>query len=142
MDAKNETRRDEGIEIFTWEDEVLAYVLRRELSPAETTFVTPPELSFQAGFVVYPAGGEVARHTHRPLHRELEGTSEVIVVREGRCEIDIYTPDEELLESRELRTGDVVLLLGGGHGFRMQEDTVLFEVKQGPYTGLDEKRRF
>jgi hypothetical protein len=24
----------------------------------------------------------------------------------------------------------------------MLEDTVLFEIKQGPYTGLDEKERF
>lgn len=142
MEATNATPNDAGIEVFTWENQVLAYVLRREVSPAATTFLTPPELSFQAGFVVYPAGGEVERHIHRPLRRELEGTSEVIVVREGSCAIDIYSPDEELLASRELRAGDVVLLLEGGHGFRMQEDTVLFEVKQGPYTGLDEKRRF
>jgi len=30
-------------------------------------------------------------------------------------------------------------LVGGGHGFRMQEDTVLLEIKQGPYLGLGEK---
>ena len=35
-----------------------------------------------------------------------------------------------------------MLMISGGHGFRMLEDTVLFEVKQGPYTGLDEKKWF
>ena len=35
-----------------------------------------------------------------------------------------------------------MLMVGGGHGFRMLEDTVFLEVKQGPYTGLDEKERF
>jgi hypothetical protein len=30
----------------------------------------------------------------------------------------------------------------GGHGFRMLEDTVLLEVKQGPYGGQAEKSRF
>jgi hypothetical protein len=38
--------------------------------------------------------------------------------------------------------GDVVVLLDGGHGFRMLEDTVLLEIKQGPYSGLGEKEQF
>jgi hypothetical protein len=33
-------------------------------------------------------------------------------------------------------------MVGGGHGFHMLEDTVLLEVKQGPYTGIDEKEHF
>ena len=94
------------------------------------------------GFVVYPAGGEIHRHVHRPLERHLIGTSEVLIVRRGRCEIDIYNDDRTLVASRELREGDVMLMVGGGHGFHMLEDTVLLEVKQGPYTGIDEKEHF
>jgi hypothetical protein len=41
-----------------------------------------------------------------------------------------------------VREGDVLLLVKGGHGFRMLEETVFVEIKQGPYTGLDEKERF
>ncbi len=41
-----------------------------------------------------------------------------------------------------MSTGDILVLVSGGHGFRMLEDTVLMEVKQGPYTGLKEKERF
>jgi len=110
--------------------------------PDETTFPTPPELGFQLGFVVYPDGGEIQRHDHRPLERRLTGTSEALVVRSGRCEIDLYDDERQLVATRELRAGDVILIVGGGHGFRMLEDTVLLEVKQGPYTGLDEKERF
>jgi hypothetical protein len=35
-----------------------------------------------------------------------------------------------------------MLMLAGGHGFRLLEDTTFVEVKQGPYTGLEEKERF
>jgi len=35
-----------------------------------------------------------------------------------------------------------MLMVTGGHGFRMLENTVFLEVKQGPYTGLEEKERF
>jgi hypothetical protein len=33
-------------------------------------------------------------------------------------------------------------MVGGSHGFRMIDDTVFIDVKQGPYTGIDEKERF
>jgi hypothetical protein len=66
----------------------------------------------------------------------------VLVVRQGCCEVDIYNDDRQLVATRELREGDIMLMVGGGHGFRMLDDTVFLEVKQGPYTGIDEKERF
>ena len=132
----------ELIEKIAYHDRPLAYIIRSELIPATTTFLTPPEFKQQVGFVVYPAGGEIKRHTHLPLERRLVGTSEVLVVRRGRCEIDIYNDERELVATRELREGDIMLMVNGGHGFRMLEDTVFLEIKQGPYTGVDEKERF
>jgi mannose-6-phosphate isomerase-like protein (cupin superfamily) len=120
----------------------LAYIIRGEMSPSQTTFLTPPEFKQQVGFVVYPAGGVIARHDHRPLERHLTGTSEVLVVRSGRCEIDIYNDARERIATRELGPGDIMLMVAGGHGFRMLEDTVFLEIKQGPYTGMDEKEHF
>jgi hypothetical protein len=70
------------------------------------------------------------------------GTSEVLIVRKGRCEVDFFDDARSLVATRELGVGDVMLLLSGGHGFRVLEDTVFCEVKQGPYTGLVEKERF
>jgi len=130
------------VEKIMWGDVPLAYIIRGDLMPSRTTFLTPPQFKQQVGFVVYPAGGEIQRHVHRPLSRHLIGTSEVLIVRRGRCEIDIYNDDRELVATRELREGDVMLMVGGGHGFHMLEDTVFLEVKQGPYTGQDEKERF
>ncbi len=132
----------ELIENITWQGVPLAYIIRGKLNPTQTTFLTPPEFKQQVGFIVYPAGGEIQRHMHRPLERHLVGTSEVLIVRRGRCEIDIYNDERELVATRELGQGDIMLMVGSGHGFRMLEDTVFLEVKQGPYTGLDEKERF
>jgi hypothetical protein len=68
--------------------------------------------------------------------------SEVLVVREGRLEVDFYTDQKQYLETRTLERGDLLILVGGGHGFRCLEDTILVEIKQGPYIGPDEKERF
>jgi len=130
------------IERVTCDGRLLCYIIRAGLYPRETTFVTPPEFNLQVGYVVYPARGVIQRHVHRLIERTIIGTSEVLIVRRGRCEIDVYGEDRQRVDTRELRVGDVVVMVSGGHGFRMSEDTALLEIKQGPYTGIDEKERF
>ncbi len=129
-------------EIICWEGRPLVYIIRTVPLPERTTFITPPEFKQQVGFVVYPAGGEIARHIHLALERHLVGTCEVLVLLKGRCLMDVYTDGKELVTTRELKAGDVMLMVGGGHGFRLQEDTVFLEVKQGPYLEVEEKERF
>ena len=121
---------------------LLAYVIRNELSPDKTSFITPPDINLQLGFVVYPAGGQVLRHLHRPIERHITGTTEILFIKKGRCFMDIFDDQQKLVQSIELKQGDTVLMIAGGHGFRMMEDTILLEIKQGPYTGMDEKVRF
>jgi len=132
----------DGVEIIAANGVALCYIVRSSLAPRETTFVTPPEFKQQVGFVAYKAGSEIPRHAHLPLERHLVGTTEVLVVREGRCLLDAYDDERNLVDTREIAAGDVVLLIGGGHGFRMLEDTLFLELKQGPYLGVDEKVRF
>ena len=130
------------VEIIEDNSQPLCYLIQAGFLPQQTTFMTPPEFKQQVGYVVYPAGGEVPRHTHRPIQRALIGTSEVLVLKKGHCLIDIFSDDHRLVATRELHVGDVMLMVGGGHGFRMLEDTVFLEIKQGPYTGIEEKERF
>ncbi len=133
----------EPIEVISWEGRPLTYIIRAGWSPDKTTFVTPPDANLQVGFVVYSKAGEITRHVHLPIERHVGGpTAEVLVVKEGRCEIDVYNDDRHKIATRELRAGDVMLSVRGGHGFRMLDDTVLLEVKPGPYHGPDESVRF
>lgn len=130
------------IEHIEHDSQVLCIIIRSDFQPDQTIFVTPPEYKQQVGFVVHLAEAEIARHSHRPLERHLTGTSEVLVVKRGRCLVDIYSSENELVGTKEIGVGDVMLMVSGGHGFRMIEDTVFLEIKQGPYTGLDEKTHF
>ena len=122
--------------------QALCYVIRGSTKPGLTTFITPPDAKQQVGFIVYPKGGVIARHIHRPLERHIIGMAEVLVVRSGHCQIDVYDDQENLVTVRDLYQNDVVLMVGGGHGFKIIEDTVLLEIKQGPYLGADDKRLF
>ena len=136
-----ETTR-QPLEVVADGDVTLAIIVRADYRPESTAFLTQPDALQQMGFITYPQGSEIPRHDHRPIERSIRGTSECLIVREGRTEMTLYNERREEVCRRELATGDVVLLVAGGHGFRQIEDTVLLEIKQGPYPGPEEKERF
>jgi len=132
-----------SMEFIKTKDNVLtSIIIRREYTPTETTFVTSPDLAQQVGFVVYPAGGVIKRHIHKYVDRRNISSSEALIVRQGRLEIDIYDQNRGLLATRELQAGDFVLMVSGGHGFRILEAAILLEVKLGPYAGPADKELF
>jgi len=120
----------------------LAYIVDPSWQPSDTTFMTPSDFSLQMGMIVYSAGEDIPAHVHLPITRQVEGTSECIVVRKGRCCVTIYDSQRNFVAERDLEEGAIILLLSGGHGFHLYEDTILFEVKQGPYAGNKDKERF
>ncbi len=128
--------------IKTKDNALASIIIRGDYQPTETTFITNPELAQQVGFVVYPAGGVIKRHLHKTVDRKNVSSSEALVVRQGKLEIDIYDHDKNLLATRELQAGDFVLMVSGGHGFRILEPVVLLEIKLGPYAGLADKELF
>jgi len=132
----------DDIEIIRADGEILCYIIRRTFLPSHTTFITPPESKQQVGFIVYPKDGTIARHSHRSLERHLVGLSEVLLVRVGHCQIDVYDSHQQLVATRDLFENDVVIMEGGGHGFHILDDTVLLEIKQGPYLGVNDKELF
>jgi cupin superfamily acireductone dioxygenase involved in methionine salvage len=123
-------------------DEVLGVIIPAEYEPRQTEFVTPDSYKQQAGFVVYPEKGRIIPHIHREMDRSIHGTSEVLFVRKGKCEVDFYLQDKTYFCTKIIKKDDILILVGGGHGFRMIEDTVFLEIKQGPYIGPKEKERF
>lgn len=132
-----------SMEYIKTKDNVLtSIIIRRDYRPTNTTFLTDNDLAQQVGFVVYPAGGAIKRHIHKNVDRQNISSSEALFVREGKLEIDIYDPDKNLVATRLLEAGDFVLMVSGGHGFRIIEATILLEVKLGPYAGAADKELF
>jgi hypothetical protein len=128
------------IEHIEFDGRTAATIVRSTFHPDGIQFVTPHDYSQQLGFMTRPAGYEIQPHIHLLVDRVASMTQEVLYVRTGRVRVDFYREDETFVESREISTGDVILLSTAGHGFVMLEDTELIEVKQGPY--LEDKRRF
>lgn len=121
---------------------ILVCIVRNSEKYEKTQFITPGSANMQVGHVVYPAGSVIKRHIHKKIVRKLDRTEEVLVVLEGSCEMDIYDNQKKLAATRKINKGDVIIIFEGGHGFRVIKDLVFLEIKQGPYTGVEEKERF
>jgi hypothetical protein len=120
-------------EVISEGPRAFAYIVRGRATSDSTRFLTPRDLNLQLGMISYRRGGSVKPHQHLPVERTKHGTMEAVFVREGLCDVDIYDDARVRVATRTLEPGDLVLLVSGGHGFRMHEDTVLLEVKEGPY---------
>ena len=122
--------------------EFLALIVRADFRREGITFFTENDLSQQLAFMRHPVGKCIAPHVHNPVPRQVAYTQEVLMIRRGRLRVDFYNADQDYLHSRILEAGDVILLATGGHGFEVLEDLEMFEVKQGPYAGDQDKTRF
>ncbi len=121
---------------------LIAIVVKGGSEKEGISFLSPQDASLQLGFMAHPAGKIVEAHVHNPVERRITGTAEAVFVQSGRVRVDFYDDEKRYLESRTLAGGDVTLLLGGGHGLVVIEDVKMFEVKQGPYLGEQDKVRF
>ena len=127
------------IETIESNGQILAMVIRQSYLPSQTSFLTPKEFNQQVGFIVYSRGSTIRRHRHTMQERRIVGTTEVIWIKRGHCRLDVFDDREIAVKQIDLRTGDLVILVARGHGFEVEEDTVLVEVKQGPFSPTEDK---
>lgn len=130
------------VEEIRHKDNLLAIILPSDFNKDGIHFFTPNDLSQQLAYMHHPPGKIIEPHVHNPVPRQVQYTQEVLFIKKGRLRVDFYDDQQNYLESRMLKSGDVILLATGGHGFEVLEDLEMIEVKQGPYAGEEDKTRF
>lgn len=129
-------------ELVQKKSKLLAMIIRNDYECEGVDFITPNEYSQQVACMHHNAGKVIDAHVHNLVHRNVVLTQEVLFIKKGKLRVDFYDEYEDYLESRILESGDVILLVSGGHGFTVLEEVEMIEVKQGPYAGDQDKKRF
>jgi hypothetical protein len=129
-------------EIIKINKKILAIILRDNYKSEGINFFTPNDFSQQLGYMKRPKGYEIIPHLHNKVKRNVEFTNEVLFIKSGKVRVDFYDENKDYLKSQILNKGDVILLVRGGHGFEMLEQSEMIEVKQGPYIDDSDKTRF
>lgn len=138
-----QTIKKEGlIEHISHEGNLMAIVVRADYHTESVKFLTPGDFPLQMGYMSHPKGYEIQPHVHQKVERKIGDTQEVLLIKYGRVKVDFFSASRLYLESRELTTGDMILLASQGHGFTMLEPTAMIEIKSGPYLGEKDKIRF
>ncbi len=130
------------IEEIRFNNLMLAMIVRNDFSKEGISFLTQSDDSQQVAYMKHPKGKIIQPHVHTSVKREVFFTKEVLFIKKGRLRVDFYDDCKSYLESRILSSGDIILLSNGGHGFTVIEDLEMYEVKQGPYIGENDKTRF
>lgn len=106
------------------------------------SFFSKDEDFIQVGSWGYERDKALLAHIHNEVERQVLWTQEVIYVKSGRIMAHIYSTIEEKVADIEVKEGDVIILLRGGHGYTILDDgTQVLEVKNGPYVGAERDRR-
>ena len=122
------------IEEIKHNQKILAiFVSQQQIQPG-VKFFTPDANSLQAGQHSYLKGKTINPHRHCEVKVDRHETmQEVLYVTKGKLKVNIFTDEGKKIVERVLSPGDLVVLIAGGHGFEMLEDTEFIEIKQGPY---------
>ena len=128
-----------GREEIYLDDGLISIIIRKDFRNLGITFFTNDSCTIQLGYLPHKIGNMIAPHIHNKINRVVQKTNEVLFIKEGKVKVNFYSNDREYAGSEILNSGDFILLSDGGHGFEIMEETVMIEVKQGPYLGIDDK---
>lgn len=105
--------------------------------------VSPSEEFLQLSARILEDGTTVAAHKHLPIERVTHITQEAWIVISGAIKGTFYDLDDVELEQVILRDGDAAILFRGGHKLEvLNQATIFYELKTGPYHGKIADKEF
>jgi hypothetical protein len=131
------------IEKIEWQNETFALILRHSFDKDGVNFITAERNPLQLGVLNHRMGTIIKPHVHNSSEKIINSIHEILHIEYGKVEADFYDSQGKPIGRAILNMGDTVLLMSGGHGFKILEDCKIIEVKQGPYGGVEsDKKRF
>ena len=104
---------------------------------SERNDITEAGESLQCAILRPPTNKVFKPHKHLYRHYTDDvKIQESFIVMKGSAEIDIFDIDDLFLCTVKINTGDLVILLNGGHSLKtLNDESILYEIKTGPYEG-------
>jgi cupin fold WbuC family metalloprotein len=105
--------------------------------------ISPNEEFLQVACFKLNEGKTFKPHKHIENIRTTTITQESWIVVKGKIKAILYDIDDTILEEVILDAGDCSVTLRGGHNYVSLEDgSIVYEYKTGPYFGIDKDKVF
>ena len=106
------------------------------------SFFTPSDTNQQFGYMKHDKGHLIKPHKHKKRATKIFYTTEVIIIFKGSLRVDFYDQKQKYLFSKIIGEKDIIMLVHGGHGFKVLKKVEMIEVKQGPYSAEKDRVKF
>jgi len=131
------------IEKVLHKNKLFALIVRRQFrKKSGINFFTSKEATQQFGFMRHKKNHIIKPHKHNKRLTRILRTTEVILLLKGTLRVDFYTDKLKYLFSKKINERDIIMLIHGGHGFKVLKNVEMIEVKQGPYSLARDKMKF
>jgi anti-sigma factor ChrR (cupin superfamily) len=126
-----------------YNNQVFAIIFKKEEALASGhNFLTDESNNLQVGIIAYPKGYIIPNHFHFSVERNIIGTQEMLYVESGKIKVIFLTEEGNKINEEILESGDLVVLIKGGHGMEFLEDsTKIIYTKQGPYVSKEKDKK-
>ena len=105
-------------------------------------FFTSKNATQQFGYMKHKKNHFIKPHKHNKRLTRILRSTEVILLLKGTLRVDFYNDKNKYLFSKIINEGDIIMLVYGGHGFKILKNVEMIEVKQGPYSLASDKIKF
>jgi hypothetical protein len=131
------------IEKVLHKKKLFALIVRKKFRKKNgINFFTDDNATQQFGYMKHKKNHLIMPHKHNKRITKIMITTEVIILLKGILRVDFYNEKIIYLFSKKVYAGDIIMLVNGGHGFKILKDVEMIEVKQGPYTLSNDKIKF
>lgn len=128
--------------IYSKKDEnILLHIINKKNNIKERLDLTPNSTNLQVSYINNVKNKKCRPHKHLEVERNTNSTSECWIVIRGKINIELYDIDDSMLINEILEQGDCLITFQGGHSYiSLEDNTVICEVKNGPYFGAEKDR--
>ena len=134
------------IKIYSKQDPTkLLHIINRYDEIEGRTDVAPGDQFIQLATLRMEKGKTFHPHKHiwKPASGPLVIAQESWVIIKGSVRIFMYDIDDTFIGEEVIKQGDCSMTFEGGHTYEiLEEDTVVYEYKTGPYTGQKNDKVF
>jgi hypothetical protein len=95
--------------------------------------ITDTKEAIQLVTLKHAKGSILKAHLHVPVKRITQRLQECMVVKKGKVEVGLYSPEKKYFKSILLDQGEAFILLQGGCSLHMLRDSEIIEIKNGPF---------
>jgi len=131
-----------SIKNITVDNKIVAKVFKYKIKSFKgIKFFTASSLNMQVGLMGHSKNHIIKPHFHINRKKIIKQMSELLIIFSGQLKVYFYNKKKLRAKSLILNKKDMILLMSGGHGFKVLKKLEMLEIKQGPFIGEKDKMR-